>query len=53
MWLVALMALVILCLVMAREALGFSWLVAWLALVILCLVMAGDALALRLVAWKA
>ena len=50
MWLVALTTLVILCLVMAREALALSWLVAWLALVILCLVMAGEALALRLVA---
>ena len=50
MWRVALMALVILCLEMARNTLALSWLVACVALVILCLVMAGEALALRLVA---
>ncbi len=50
MWRVALMALVIWRLEMARDTLALSWLVACVALVILCLVMAGEALALRLVA---
>ena len=47
------MALVLLCLGMAREAQNLLWLMAWIARALLCLVMAAEDLTLRLVAWKA